>query len=108
MSKSSLCSKCCKVQPYNEITVPIKYGFNDKKHVLIQGVERICTVCGWHVDDIETTQINRQLALDALEAGNLYIEEKKRDTVYAPTENETDTTAETLDFDAAAGEQMAS
>ena len=63
----TLCSKCCKEQPYEEKTVKINYGFNDKEHVLIDGIERICTVCGWHVDDIETSALNRDIALKALQ-----------------------------------------
>ena len=57
--KQCLCSRCHKMQPYKEITVPIKYGFNCKISVLIDGIERICSVCGWHVDDIKTTEINQ-------------------------------------------------
>lgn len=71
MSKS-LCSRCHTVQPYNEIKVPIKYGFNDKDHVLIDGIERVCAVCGYHVDDIEVSRINHDIAKEALESGKGY------------------------------------
>ncbi len=82
MAKSSICSRCHTIQPYNEIRIPIKYGFNDKQHVLIDGIEHVCSVCGWHVNDIETTQINKKLAEEALQAGRLY-KESQSDTVYA-------------------------
>ena len=68
----SLCSRCHTVQPYNEIKVPIKYGFNDKDHVLIDGIERVCVVCGYHVDDIEVSRINHDIAKEALENGKGY------------------------------------
>lgn len=65
--KQCVCSRCHAMQSYKEITVPIKYGFNCKKSVLIDGIERVCSVCGWHVDDIETCKINRELAEKCLE-----------------------------------------
>ena len=57
-----VCNKCHKEQSYVEVTVPIQYGFNCKQKVLIDGIERRCAVCGWHVDDIATWEINRQIA----------------------------------------------
>ena len=57
-----VCNKCHKEQPYIEQTVPIQYGFNCKKTILIEGIERVCAVCGWHVDDIEVSRINKEIA----------------------------------------------
>ncbi len=94
MSKC-LCSRCGQLQTYKEITIPIKYGFNDKQHVLIDGIERVCTVCGWHVEDIETTEINRQIALEALKSGHIYKEEKG-DTVNASGEAKSESDGETV------------
>ena len=65
--KKCPCNKCHKMQTYNEITIPIQYGFNCKKSVLIDGIERVCSVCGWHVDDIETWEINKEIAESALQ-----------------------------------------
>lgn len=65
--KQSICNKCHKSQPYKEITIPIQYGFNGKQSVLIDGVERICTVCGWHVDDVEVSRINSEMAKKKLQ-----------------------------------------
>ena len=61
-----LCSNCHKMQTYKEIQIPIKYSFNMKTDLLIDGIERVCSVCGWHVDDIETTRINREIAENKL------------------------------------------
>lgn len=60
------------VQPYNEVEKPIKYGFNDKKYIIINGIERVCSVCGWHVDDMATTEINRQRAIEAQNGDKRY------------------------------------
>ena len=63
----TLCSWCHKTQPYREVTVQINYGFNDKEHILIDGVERLCEVCGKPVDHPETTQINHDIVVAELE-----------------------------------------
>lgn len=84
-----LCSKCCTVQPCEDVKVQINYGFNDKKHVLIEGIERVCKVCGWHVDDIEVSKINHDLAVKALEAGNGIT---TQDTPKNPVEDHTEDT----------------
>ena len=64
--KQCVCNKCHSMQTYYEINVPIQYGFNSKQSVLIEGIERVCSVCGWHVDDIETTRINHDIAVSLL------------------------------------------
>lgn len=64
--KKCVCNKCHKEQPYIETTVQIQYGFNCKQSVLIDGIERVCSVCGWHVDDIMTTEINSETAKNNL------------------------------------------
>ena len=61
-----VCNKCHKTQTYLEVKIPIQYGFNTKKSVQIEGIERVCSVCGWHVDDIETTRINSEIAKSML------------------------------------------
>ena len=57
-----VCNKCHKEQTYVEVSVPIQFGFNCKQKVLIEGIERRCSVCGWHVDDIEVSRINTEIA----------------------------------------------
>ena len=60
--KKCLCSNCHKIQTYKEITVPIKYSLNMKTNVMIDGIEHVCTVCGWYVNNTETDRLNREIA----------------------------------------------
>ncbi len=64
-----LCSRCHQLQPCEDKTIQINYGFNDKEHVLIDGIERVCKVCGWHVDDTEVSVLNHDIAIKALNSG---------------------------------------
>lgn len=64
--KQCVCNKCHKTQSYKEVPIQIQYGLNCKQSVLIDGIERICAVCGWHVDDIATTEINSEIAKEKL------------------------------------------
>ena len=64
--KKCVCNKCHKEVSYIEVSVPISYGLNCKKKVEIEGIERQCSICGWHVDDIEVDNINREIALKVI------------------------------------------
>ena len=64
--RQCVCSRCHAMRPYIEQIVPINYGINCKTKVLIDGIERVCSVCGWHVDDIETCKINKEIAEKAM------------------------------------------
>ena len=66
-TRTCVCNKCHKEQTYIEQTIPIQYGLNCKQSVLINGIERVCSVCGWHVDDVEVSKINQKIARDILQ-----------------------------------------
>ena len=65
--KRCVCNKCHKTVTYKEITIPIQYGFNCKQSVQIEGIERVCSECGWHVDDVEVSLLNHNIAMEVLQ-----------------------------------------
>lgn len=65
--KQVVCNKCHSLQTYEEHTVPLQYSLNGKITVQIDGIERRCSKCGWHVDDVEVSMINQLTAKEVLQ-----------------------------------------
>lgn len=88
----AFCSRCCKDQPYEKSTRPIKFGFNDKEFTTIEGVVYTCSVCGFEVKTREAFAEHEKQAREQLERGNS--QPKKQQTEQITTEIDADTNTE--------------